>query len=121
MYNYNFFGNHIIAELYEVSEDKIGKTRKLIKVLLAGIRQAGATPIKTISHKFKPTGITVFALLKESHVSLHIYPEFKAVFFDAFTCGTANPQIVLDEVIKFLSPRTVEIKSISRGLKGNSS
>lgn len=121
MCNHLFFGNHILAELYDVDELKIQKIKTLVKVLLSGIRKAGAIPIKTVSYKFKPKGITILTLLKESHVSIHIYPEFRAAFFDAFTCGTAAPQIILDEVVKFLSPLKLEVKNISRGLTESSS
>lgn len=121
MNNHKFLGNHILAELYDVDERGSTNKRKLIKALLVGIKKAGATPIKTVTYKFKPEGMTIFILLKESHVSLHIYPEFKAIFFDAFTCGTANPEVILKELTKMLSPQEIKIKNISRGIIESSS
>jgi len=40
-----------------------------------------------IHKKFEPQGVTVLAMLEESHASFHTYPEFGSLFMDMFTCG----------------------------------
>jgi S-adenosylmethionine decarboxylase len=44
--------------------------------------------IKRISHKFEPYGLTAICLLKESHISIHTWPENNSACIDIFTCGT---------------------------------
>jgi S-adenosylmethionine decarboxylase len=44
------------------------------------------------SHKFQPQGVTAVALLAESHISIHTWPEKGMAICDVFTCGEhTNP------------------------------
>jgi S-adenosylmethionine decarboxylase len=49
------------------------------ELLREGLREAaqtaGATVLSVHSHKFTPVGVTAFALLAESHISIHTWPE----------------------------------------------
>ena len=46
------------------------------------------------SHKFQPQGVTAVALLAESHISIHTWPEKGMAVCDVFTCGdTAMPEL----------------------------
>ena len=47
-------------------------------------------------HKFKPQGFTCLALLAESHMSFHTFPEKEIVSFDFFTCAKISPTAALD-------------------------
>ena len=55
--------------------------------------------LKIETHKFEPQGVTGFALLAESHLSIHTWPEKGVAVCDIFTCGDQiaknwqNPQI----------------------------
>ena len=40
-----------------------------------------------VDKRFEPHGVTVLALLAESHASIHSYPERGAMFVDVFTGG----------------------------------
>ena len=51
------------------------------------------TLLDVSSHKFDPYGVTAIALLAESHISIHTWPEKCMAVCDVFTCGdTATPQ-----------------------------
>lgn len=50
-------------------------------------RLAGATLLKLESHRFEPQGVTVVALVAESHLSIHTWPENNYAGVDIFTCG----------------------------------
>ena len=39
------------------------------------------------SHKFNPQGVTCIAMLAESHISIHTWPEKGMAVCDIFTCG----------------------------------
>ena len=38
-------------------------------------------------HRFEPQGVTGLALLAESHISIHTWPESGYAAVDVFTCG----------------------------------
>ncbi len=43
--------------------------------------------INLVTHSFKPQGVTGLALLAESHISIHTWPEIGYAAIDVFTCG----------------------------------
>lgn len=51
------------------------------------LRAIGATVIERRIHYFEPTGLSIVAILAESHASLHTYPEHGVYMLDVFTCG----------------------------------
>lgn len=41
-----------------------------------------------VSEELQPYGLSVIMGLKESHISVHTFPQSDSVFIDFFTCGT---------------------------------
>jgi S-adenosylmethionine decarboxylase len=66
--------------------------------LLADMAQVcGATVLRIESHHFGPGhGLTAVALLAESHISLHEWPEYGFIAFDIFVCGAAEPEPAIE-------------------------
>jgi S-adenosylmethionine decarboxylase len=46
-----------------------------------------STLLKSDTHKFEPQGVTGYALLAESHISVHTWPEDGRAACDVYTCG----------------------------------
>lgn len=58
---------------------------------------AGATMLRIESHHFGAGhGTTAVALLAESHISLHEWPEYGFIAFDIFVCGAAEPEPAIE-------------------------
>jgi S-adenosylmethionine decarboxylase len=55
------------------------------------------------------------ALLAESHMSIHTWPEKGYAAIDIFMCGRANPQLALDVLILRLRPTHSFVKHLVRG------
>jgi S-adenosylmethionine decarboxylase len=111
-----FTGRHAIAELEGVAATLLDDEQLLIDILTSALNRAGATILDVISKRFDPQGVTVLALLSESHASLHTYPEIGAAFMDVFTCGhRADPEYVVHLVAEELHAPAVELKTIFRG------
>ena len=63
-------------------------------------KAAKVTVLKISKYKFEPQGFTILALLAESHMSFHTFPEKGIVSFDFFTCGKISPSIALEIILK---------------------
>ena len=50
-------------------------------------KQCNSTLLTLNSHKFEPQGVTCVAMLAESHISIHTWPEEGFAVCDVFTCG----------------------------------
>jgi S-adenosylmethionine decarboxylase len=111
-----FAGRHAIAELEGVAAALLDDEQLLRKVLSTALTEAGATILDMTSKQFVPQGVTVLALLSESHASIHTYPEVGSAFMDVFTCGhRADPDHVVQLVAKALHTPIVHKKTINRG------
>lgn len=111
-----FMGVHILGEMHGVDFDKLNDKDLLEAALKEGIIQSGASLCSMQTKVFEPCGVTSLALLSESHASIHTYPDFGSLFFDAFTCGTTcQPQKIADKLIEFLKPESHNLRVVYRG------
>jgi len=113
-----FAGQHVLAELTGVSPELLDDEQFLRHAFGTALAQADATVLKVVSRQFKPQGVTVLALLSESHASIHTYPEVGAAFVDVFTCGTrANPALAVQLLADTLGAQSGRVNKISRGVQ----
>jgi len=77
-------------------------------------KAAKVTVLEISKHKFKPQGFTILALLAESHMSFHTFPEKRIISFDFFTCGKINPSIALEIIKKEIKHTRIIKKEFNR-------
>ena len=71
--------------------------------------------LKVETQKFVPQGVTGFALLAESHLSIHTWPEKGVAMCDIFTCGDGcQPQKAVEYLSKWLVSKKVETDAFDR-------
>ncbi|MFN9645950.1 MAG: adenosylmethionine decarboxylase [Cyanobacteriota bacterium] len=80
-------GKHCILELYDCDGAKLDDEAFLRTTITSAAKRAGATLLHLITHRFDPQGVTGLALLAESHISIHTWPESGYAAVDVFTCG----------------------------------
>jgi S-adenosylmethionine decarboxylase len=83
------------------SFDKLNDEEYLRQATLNIVKETKMTLLGIQSHKLDPQGVSVVALLAESHLSIHTWPEHGSALIDVFTCGSGfNLQDHLDYVIQ---------------------
>jgi S-adenosylmethionine decarboxylase len=115
-------GVHLLADLWGC-EPSILTDRSFLKELaIEAARRAGATVCEVAAVNFPPrtplsrAGVTVVAVLAESHLSIHTYPETGYVAVDIFTCGsTCDTYKGYAHVKEKLSPARDSVTAIVRG------
>ncbi len=111
-----FRGVHILGEMYGIAKHFLNDSTLLADYLTRGIEESGATLCSLQVKQFDPSGVSILALLSESHTSIHTYPEFGALFFDAFTCGDrCAPQRIAAFLAQALGARHQKMTKIVRG------
>ncbi len=80
-------GKHCILELYNCDCARLDDEAFLRDTITTAAKRAGATLLNLITHRFEPQGVTGLALLAESHISIHTWPESGYAAVDVFTCG----------------------------------
>lgn len=80
-------GSHCVLEIYDSPRALLDDPKAVLEALRAAAKAANATLLQTTSHRFEPHGVTALALLAESHISVHTWPERGYAACDVFTCG----------------------------------
>ena len=106
---------HFLLELYRCDYEKLNDESFLRCTLNNAAKFANATVLNLISNKFEPQGVTAIALLAESHLSIHTWPEAKYSAVDIFTCGqNMKPEISCKYLIQALMAKEHHLRIIDR-------
>ena len=106
---------HLLLELYRCDREKLNDESFLRCVLNRAAKLANATVLNLISNKFEPQGVTAIALLAESHISIHTWPESNYSAVDIFTCGrNMLPELVSQYLIAALQAEEHSMRVIER-------
>ncbi|WP_433332204.1 adenosylmethionine decarboxylase [Spirillospora sp. CA-294931] len=112
----SFSGRHVLAEMEGIAASLLDDEVRLREILGTSLKRAGATVLELTSRRFVPHGVTVLALLSESHASVHTYPEIGSVFVDVFTCGhRADPERAIALMAEEMGTDRVLTRSVRRG------
>lgn len=112
----NSLGTQHIVEFIECRKTFLNDPVKLEKIIRNAIEYSALHFEKIITHKFNPVGVTLLAIISESHIGLHTYPEAGHLSLDIFTCSHPSKQLkLIDFLKKVLKPRSVKIAEVTRG------
>jgi len=112
---FDFQGNHLLLELYGCNRKKLNDELYLRCQLNSAAKLAKASVLNIVSNKFEPFGVTAIALLAESHLSIHTWPESQYSAIDIFTCGrNMKPNLASKYLIESLEAKDHLLKTIAR-------
>lgn len=109
-----YAGVHILIDMWYQSEPSIDTVKFFIeKILLV----SGSKLIEIMSHEFNAHGgISVLALLSQSHISFHSWPEYNYAAIDIFLCGNIFNDELAAIIEKVFLPQKTEINLHYRGI-----
>ena len=106
---------HLLLELYKCDNEKLNDESFLRCTLNRAAKLANATVLNLISKKFEPQGVTAIALLAESHISIHTWPESNYSAVDIFTCGqNMLPELASQYLLEALKAEEHSLRVIER-------
>lgn len=110
-----FAGTHLLLDLWDATNlNDLGTVERALR---RAAQVAGATLLRIDLHDFAPTGgITGVAVLAESHISIHTWPERAYAAIDVFMCGEARPHAAIEVLRQAFQPGTVTLVEHKRGL-----
>ncbi|GEL21308.1 hypothetical protein PSU4_02620 [Pseudonocardia sulfidoxydans NBRC 16205] len=109
-------GRHVLADLEDVDAAVLDDVAGLRAALADALTGAGATVRQLVAEAFEPHGVTVVALLAESHASVHTWPEHGRALVDVFTCGdAADPHRAVALLAGALGATLREVRTEPRG------
>lgn len=110
-----FAGSHLIVDLWEA--EGLDCKDRVETALLDAVEAAGATLLHIHLHVFGPSGgISGVAVLAESHISVHTWPEHGYAAFDIFMCGNTEPRKALSVLKTAFDPKRIVLGEHKRGV-----
>jgi S-adenosylmethionine decarboxylase len=107
-------GAHLIIDLYDAK--KLDDLDHVEAALRACVDAAGATLLHIHLHHFEPNGgISGVAVLAESHISIHSWPENGYAALDVFMCGKAKPEACVPVLREAFKPGRIAVSEYLRG------
>lgn len=110
-----YAGTHIILDLWQAS--RLDDLAHMEAAMREAIAVCGATLLHIHLHHFTPSGgISGVAVLAESHISVHTWPERDFAAFDVFMCGDAKPENAGPVLQRYFEPGKMNITQHHRGI-----
>ena len=107
-------GKHVLLDFWGA---KFLKDKEVIEGALQTAADAcGATVLSIQVHEFgESTGITGVAILAESHITIHTWPEIDYAALDIFVCGTCDPDKATKVLTNIFQPEKSKVTTHHRG------
>ena len=110
-----FAGIHLLLDMW--GAEHLDNPDCLRRAMEAAVMAADATLLHLHLHHFSPFGgVSGVAVLAESHISVHTWPEHAFAAFDIFMCGAAEPERAAAALREALRPSRVELTEQRRGV-----
>ena len=108
-----YAGTHLIIEV--VGGTGLDDESRIHRAFRDCVEECGATLLHIHTHKFSPQGVSGVAVLAESHISVHTWPEIGYGAFDVFMCGDAEPWRAVEVLARAFATEDVRVKELLRG------
>ncbi len=109
-----YAGTHLIVDLW--GAERLDDLAHIEAALRDAVTAAKATLLHIHLHHFTPNrGVSGVAVLAESHISIHTWPENGYAALDIFMCGSAEPQATIEVLRAAFKPDRLKVEEILRG------
>jgi len=109
-------GVHLIIDLHDAQGlDDIDLIERTLRRCVDAAR---ATLLHIHLHHFQPNGVSGVAVLAESHISIHTWPDAGYAALDVFMCGQADPDACVPVLREAFAAERVEVSELLRGQRG---
>jgi S-adenosylmethionine decarboxylase len=106
-------GAHLIVDLHGAK--RLDDIDHIEATLRRCVDAAKATLLHIHLHHFQPSGVSGVAVLAESHISIHTWPEVGYAALDVFMCGSANPDACIPVLREAFAAKRVGVNELLRG------
>lgn len=110
-----YAGAHLLVDYWGAS--RLNEPELMERALCEAAESAGATVLHVHVHEFGGGGgVSGVAVLAESHISVHTWPELDYAAFDVFMCGNCEPARAEKVLKKYFKPARTDVSEQKRGI-----
>ena len=108
---------HLLFNLINSPSELLDDEEYIRHAIKDAAKTARATILNLAAHKFEPQGVTSVAMLAESHISIHTWPELGQAVCDVFTCGDHTmPALAMTRLKELLKGQIDDEMVVDRSL-----
>ena len=108
-----YAGVHLLIDLHGASH--LSDIAYIENVMRECVKASRATLLHIHLHRFEPDGVSGVAVLAESHISVHTWPESRFAAFDVFMCGDTDPHACVAIMREAFEAERADVQEILRG------
>ncbi|MEB3758061.1 MAG: adenosylmethionine decarboxylase [Desulfurococcales archaeon] len=111
-------GKHVYGNLIDcMNENLLSDVEELKRIVIEAAEEGNMTLLDVKAWKIG-LGVSVVAIILESHITIHTWPEYKYATVDVYSCGShTDPHKAFEYIVSALKPRKVEMGKASRSLE----
>lgn len=111
----SYAGTHLLIDLWGAKG--LDDAEVVETALKRSVAACDATLLNLHLHRFSDQGgISGVAVIAESHIGIHTWPERGYAAIDIFMCGACDPYRAIPELRRSFAPRSIQISEQKRGL-----
>jgi spermidine synthase len=88
----------VLADLWGCPPERLSDEGVIRQAMVEAALRAGATVVDATFHRFEGGGVTGVVAVRESHLTIHTWPERGYAAIDVFLCGRCDPHLALDHL-----------------------
>ncbi|MCE4612350.1 MAG: adenosylmethionine decarboxylase [Desulfurococcales archaeon] len=112
------YATHVFGNLIGCSNTRALKEREVLEKIVEDAVRIGNMTLLDIKSWKIGEGLSVVAIILESHIAIHTWPEFNYATVDVYSCGAhTNPEEAFNYIVEMLKPRKIEAKIMDRSLE----
>jgi S-adenosylmethionine decarboxylase len=107
-------GRHVILEMWGCQNlESVDTAERALREMVVAL---DVHLLDLRVYPFSPVGVTGIAIVSESHLVIHTWPEYGYAAVDIFTCGAVrDPQEAVNVLRRLFTPDRIGVMEINRG------
>jgi len=106
---------HLLIDAWGSPAERLDDAEGIRALLKRVVNVLGATLLDLSLRRFSPQGVTAVAMLAESHLAVHTWPELNYFAADLFYCGAGDSEKAMQLLVKELGAVEVRQHDVARG------
>jgi S-adenosylmethionine decarboxylase len=111
-------GRHVYGNLLNCNNREALRNPEILEEIVREAAEIGNMTVLDVKSWKIGEGVSVVAIVLESHITVHTWPEYDFATVDVYSCGGhTDPEKAFDYLVEYLSPERVVMGAADRSLE----
>jgi len=111
-------GRHVYGNLLNCNNREALRSPEILEEIVREAAEIGNMTVLDVRSWKIGEGVSVVAIILESHITIHTWPEYGFATVDVYSCGShTDPHAAFNYIVEKLQPEKVETGYFDRSLE----